>query len=100
MVPWINHYQSKMLICFIVTKIGPVLLGPLLRDTYVIFYGSNSLQVKILASCIIPLNHSKWKSYAVAKLNWDLLGNIHGWTVVFMAKTYCTGYKSRKISWL
>ena len=60
------------------------------------FYGSNSLQVKILASCIMSLNRSKWKSFAVAKLNCDLLGNIHSRTVVFMAKACCTGYISRK----
>ena len=36
----------------------------------------------------------------IVKLNCNSLENIHGWTVVFMAKAYCIGYFTGIVSWL
>ena len=47
---------------------------------------------------LILQNRLRWKSFAVAELNFNSLENICGWMVVLHGKAYCTGYFTGKVS--
>ena len=57
------------------------------------------LCVTIIVYIILPYiaNRLRYKSFAVAELNFSLLENIHGWMVVLHGKAYCTGYLTGKV---